>query len=407
MILTWVKFNKTLGIGYNCGYLLKRRNIFVVSGAPKNQENRNKENTRRVVPVEITTSNALISCDSLGDYDWSDQAEEGPTNFALMAYSSISSNFEVSTDSNYSSSCLENFKILKEQNEKLLKDLRTSKINVITYKAGLEFVEARLLVYKKIEFVYEEDIKLLKFKKLVVETSKAKASADKPKAVKKNNGALIIEEWVSGSEEEDMPQAKIQRKIVKPSFAKIDFAKSKEQVKTPRKTTVKQGSNLEMINKACYVCESFDHMQYNCDNHQRQFNNKKMVKPVWNYTQRVNHQNFSRMTHPSPKRNMVPKEVLMRSGLVSLTTARPVNTAQPRTIVNSARPMTNVFNKAHSTVRNQSRDMLFRGNQVNVVNGNQGNPQMDLQDQGVIDSGCLRHMIGNMSYLTDFEEIDG
>ncbi|GKC64139.1 hypothetical protein Tco_1096737 [Tanacetum coccineum] len=56
------------------------------------------------------------------------------------------------------------------------------------------------------------------------------------------------------------------------------------------------------------------------------------------------------MTHPSPKRNMVPKVVLMRSGLVLLTTARPVNTAQPRTTVNSARPMKNVF-KAHSTVR--------------------------------------------------------
>ncbi|GKG09060.1 hypothetical protein Tco_0334892, partial [Tanacetum coccineum] len=36
-----------------------------------------------------------------------------------------------------------------------------------------------------------------------------------------------------------------------------------------------------------------------------------------------------------------------------------------------------------------------------------GNPQQDLQDQGVIDSGCSRHMIGNMSYLTNFEEIDG
>ncbi|GJU94541.1 putative ribonuclease H-like domain-containing protein [Tanacetum coccineum] len=32
---------------------------------------------------------------------------------------------------------------------------------------------------------------------------------------------------------------------------------------------------------------------------------------------------------------------------------------------------------------------------------------MDLQDQGVIDSGCPRHMTGNMSYLTDYEEIDG
>ncbi|GKF87489.1 hypothetical protein Tco_0258366, partial [Tanacetum coccineum] len=32
---------------------------------------------------------------------------------------------------------------------------------------------------------------------------------------------------------------------------------------------------------------------------------------------------------------------------------------------------------------------------------------MDLQDKGVIDSGCSRHMTGNMSYLTDYEEIDG
>ncbi|GKA76773.1 retrovirus-related pol polyprotein from transposon TNT 1-94 [Tanacetum coccineum] len=35
-----------------------------------------------------------------------------------------------------------------------------------------------------------------------------------------------------------------------------------------------------------------------------------------------------------------------------------------------------------------------------------GNPQIDLQDQGVIDSGCSRHMTGNMSYLTNYEEID-
>ncbi|GJZ45556.1 retrovirus-related pol polyprotein from transposon TNT 1-94 [Tanacetum coccineum] len=32
---------------------------------------------------------------------------------------------------------------------------------------------------------------------------------------------------------------------------------------------------------------------------------------------------------------------------------------------------------------------------------------MDLQDQGVIDSGCSRHMTWNMSYLTNYEEIDG
>nr|GEZ91744.1 ribonuclease H-like domain-containing protein [Tanacetum cinerariifolium] len=36
-----------------------------------------------------------------------------------------------------------------------------------------------------------------------------------------------------------------------------------------------------------------------------------------------------------------------------------------------------------------------------------GNPQQDLKDKGVIDSGYSRHMIGNRSYLTDYEEIDG
>ncbi|GJS04150.1 hypothetical protein Tco_0320658 [Tanacetum coccineum] len=36
--------------------------------APRNQENRNRENTRSV-PIEITTSNALISCYGLGGYD--------------------------------------------------------------------------------------------------------------------------------------------------------------------------------------------------------------------------------------------------------------------------------------------------------------------------------------------------
>nr|GFC74647.1 ribonuclease H-like domain-containing protein [Tanacetum cinerariifolium] len=36
-----------------------------------------------------------------------------------------------------------------------------------------------------------------------------------------------------------------------------------------------------------------------------------------------------------------------------------------------------------------------------------GNPQNALKDKGVIDSGCSRHMTGNMSYLSDFEELNG
>nr|GEZ19680.1 hypothetical protein [Tanacetum cinerariifolium] len=47
----------------------------------------------RNVPVETSTSNALVSqCDGTGTYDWSYQAEEDPTNFDLMAFTSFSSN---------------------------------------------------------------------------------------------------------------------------------------------------------------------------------------------------------------------------------------------------------------------------------------------------------------------------
>ncbi|GJT82425.1 hypothetical protein Tco_1056767 [Tanacetum coccineum] len=44
--------------------------------APRNQDYKNKESTRRIVPVETSTSIALVSCDGLGGYDWSDQADE-------------------------------------------------------------------------------------------------------------------------------------------------------------------------------------------------------------------------------------------------------------------------------------------------------------------------------------------
>ncbi|GKE52526.1 hypothetical protein Tco_1487682 [Tanacetum coccineum] len=67
-------------------------------GAPKNQDSRNKEPTRRNVPVKETTLNALVSqCDGFG-YDWSDQAEEGPTNFALKAYSAKSSSSSTNSE---------------------------------------------------------------------------------------------------------------------------------------------------------------------------------------------------------------------------------------------------------------------------------------------------------------------
>nr|GEW64245.1 hypothetical protein [Tanacetum cinerariifolium] len=50
------------------------------------------EPQRRSVPVQTSPYNALVSqCDGVGSYDWSFQAEEEPTNYALMAFSSPSS----------------------------------------------------------------------------------------------------------------------------------------------------------------------------------------------------------------------------------------------------------------------------------------------------------------------------
>ncbi|GKF00904.1 retrovirus-related pol polyprotein from transposon TNT 1-94, partial [Tanacetum coccineum] len=60
----------------------------------------------------------------------SDQAEEGP-NYALMAFSSLSPDSEVTNDSICSKSCLETVELLKSQNDRLLKDLKKSELMVL------------------------------------------------------------------------------------------------------------------------------------------------------------------------------------------------------------------------------------------------------------------------------------
>ncbi|GJT08296.1 hypothetical protein Tco_0842758 [Tanacetum coccineum] len=146
---------------------------------------------------------------------------------------------------------------------------------------------------------------------------------------------------------------------------------------------------------------------------------------------------------------MVPRSVLMKSDLVLVNTARQVNATHLKATVNDTKPMSYFSKKAHSTVKRPiHKNTTFKNNNfnqrvntvkgknvniarpkavVNVVQGNNvnvvkasacwvwkpktkvidhGNPQMDLQDKRVIDSGCSKHMTGNMSYLTDYEEID-
>ncbi|GKC34197.1 ribonuclease H-like domain-containing protein [Tanacetum coccineum] len=222
-----VNGNETIGFDKSkveCYNYYNRGHFARECRTPRNQENRNRESRRRSVPVEITTSNALISCDGLGDYDSSDQAEEGPTNFALMAYSSSSS------DSENESVYVEKINGLKwdiQVGEMTIGELKKKLEIVQKEKDGIQFIVDKLENESKRnflspkhdlsgleEFVYEPIVSEPTVKKPVVETSEAKANADKTKVVRKNNGALIIEDWVSDSEEEDMSQAKKEKKTV-------------------------------------------------------------------------------------------------------------------------------------------------------------------------------------------------
>ncbi|GKA49220.1 hypothetical protein Tco_0742178 [Tanacetum coccineum] len=91
-----------------------------------------------------------------------------------------------------------------------------------------------------------------------------------------------------------------------------------------------------------------------------------MIKPIWNNAQRVNHQNFAKNTHPCAKKNLVPKAVLMKSGLVSVNTARQVNVSHSKATVNAARPMSYLFKTAHSTVKRPiHKNTAFKNSNIN------------------------------------------
>ncbi|GJR26986.1 ribonuclease H-like domain-containing protein [Tanacetum coccineum] len=163
---------------------------------------------------------------------------------------------------------------------------------------------------------------------------------------------------------------------------------------------------------------------------------KETVFPV---DKKVNYNYTTKMTHPNAQRNMVLRAVLMKTGLKTFNTARTVNTAHLKSTVNSANPMSCFSKSAQSTVKrpfspkivltnkrftqkvntakaqavNTARPKAVKTtrpnsavvNAVRVNQANAGNPQQD--DTGFVDSGCSRHMIGNIAYLSDFKEFDG
>ncbi|GJS15876.1 ribonuclease H-like domain-containing protein [Tanacetum coccineum] len=156
-----VSFDKSKVECFNCH---KHRHFTRECRFPRNQEYKGRENNKRTIAVETPTQNALIDQDGIRGYDWSYQdEEEQPTNHALMAFTSLgsssSSNSEVDS---CSKTCVKAYASLKEQYDNLSSDYKKSQFNLVSYKADLESVEARLAHYKKNEAVFEESINVLK-----------------------------------------------------------------------------------------------------------------------------------------------------------------------------------------------------------------------------------------------------
>ncbi|GJU45113.1 ribonuclease H-like domain-containing protein [Tanacetum coccineum] len=494
-----VGFDRTKVECYNC----HRRGHFAREcRALRNQGNRNRDAPRRNAPVDTSTTNALVVQDGIGGYDWSFQAEEGLTNFALMAYTSQGSSSSSSSDSEREA-------------------LNKSNLEIICYQMGLESLEARVVVHEKNEVVYEENIEFLNskektglgydgqmneselnnihmnesevvhivfnsresdvddnpindrfktcegfhavpppyngnympsrldlsfagldeyvFKSVVrktttsvpeTETSISKTSKDiieKPKTVRPSSP--IIEEWDTDNDNDSVFRPKSDQ--TKPKLTKINFVKSGEKVKSVNKENAHRQVKYPRKKKPVL-------------NNKRRVTGQREIRPVWNNAQRVNHQN--KLTHSHPKRNFVPTAVATKSGQVpvdaakqsslraaaSISTARPVNTVTPKPKVNDALPIPYSYFQAHSPVKkhinkrtavtNINFNKKINTAKVNnvttagpkaVVSAGEGNgknacnPQYALQDQGIFDSGCSRHMTGNKSFLTDYQEIDG
>nr|GEU82485.1 hypothetical protein [Tanacetum cinerariifolium] len=279
----------------------------------------------------------------------------------------------------------------------------------------LESVEARLLVYKQNESIFENDIKLLKLKVQLRDTplvtlrqklEKAEQDRDdlklkleKFQTSSKNliellasqtnektglgyNSQLFTrtmfdcDDYLSSESDESWPPSSLYDR-----FQPSDGYHSTEQVKSPRhsvqhvETSIpaatpkpaspKPTSNGNIRNrKTCFMSKSLDYLIKNCDYHE-----KKMAQPTARtHAHRGNHKHYASMTYQNSQKHIVPATVLTQSKPVYITTIKPVHTAVPKI---------------------------------------KGNTQHALKDKEVIDSGCSRHMTGNMSYLSDFEELNG
>nr|GEZ41470.1 putative ribonuclease H-like domain-containing protein [Tanacetum cinerariifolium] len=212
--------------------------------------------------------------------------------------------------------------------------------------------------------------------------------------------APIIEDWVSDSEEDDIPQV---TKDV-PSFAQ-----SFELVKSPRHSgplflvpipvapsvTIRSNPHSKSSRrpkKTCFVCKNVTYLIKDCD-----FRARKLAQRT--YESRDIHKQSAPVNHSKFPSHKVPIAAPSQSQLVLPAAAITVSAVQP--VLSMTRP------KLASRVVSKSKAPLRRPFPRHPSSNSQNSHPRALKDKGVIDSGCSRHMTRNMSYLSDFQELNG
>nr|GFB60871.1 hypothetical protein [Tanacetum cinerariifolium] len=331
------------------------------------------EPQRRSVQVENSTSNALVSqCDGTGSYDWSYQAEEEPTNFALMDFSSSSSNLSFDCEVlTCTKACSKAYSKLQTQYDTLTEQFQN--IKLLNIEVQLRDTALATLRQKLETTKTERDdlnMKLEKFqtssKRFVpsggyhvvpppltgtfmppkpdlvfhtppsdenehlafnVQLSLTKPEQDLPS----RPSSPIIEDWVSDFEEEDMPQL---TKDV-PSFAQ-----SPELVKSPRHSgllspppmsvappvplrTHSPTKRLRRTKKTCFVCKSETRLIKDCDFHARKLAHKS-------YASRDIHKHQASMNHSKFPLHKVSTVAPSKSKPVLTTATRTVSAVKPK-----------------------------------------------------------------------------
>ncbi|GJV47280.1 hypothetical protein Tco_1437492 [Tanacetum coccineum] len=197
------------------------------------------------------------------------------------------------------------------------------------------------------------------------------ATIVKPKSVnetvvsksKINRDEVIIEDWTS-DDEDDVCAVKTVSSV-KPNVTQA----VRSQADKSGQTSQKQGIGFKKVHKikACFVCKSTGHLIKDYDFYDQKSpeprvknvvnTGKRVVKPVWDYGKRVNHQNFSKnLKYPHAKRTFNPSAVLTRAGLVNtdrsnVSTARSISTVRPVRPVSTARPLASKIAQSNSVIR--------------------------------------------------------